>query len=265
MLVDSHCHLDFDDFATELDDVVGRAIDAGVGMMLTICTRLDGFDRVAALAERYDNVYCTVGVHPHEAEEQGVKAADRLIELSAHPKVIGIGETGLDFFYDHSPREAQRISFRAHIAAAQATGLPLVVHSRDADAEMAEILREEMGRGAFAGVMHCFSSGRELAEAAVDLGLYISLSGILTFKKADELRDIARNVPLDRLLVETDAPYLAPVPLRGKRNEPSFVVHTAARLAEVREVGTDMLATATTENFFRLFARADRARALLAA
>ncbi len=264
MLVDSHCHLEFPDFADELDAVVRRAAEAGIGLMVTIGTRLSRFDEVRAIAERYDQIYCTVGVHPHEAEAEGQKTADQLIELAKHPKVIGIGETGLDYFYEHSPRQAQASSFRAHIAAARETGLPLIVHTRDADDETAAILAEAVGQGRLTGVLHCFSSSRQLAEKAVDLGFYISLSGILTFKKALELRDIARDVPTDRLLVETDAPYLAPVPKRGKRNEPAYTAHVAARLAEIRGMTPEAIADATTDNFFRLFTRADRSQATLA-
>ena len=260
LLVDSHCHLDFPEFAEDLDGVMARAAAAGIGMCVTICTRLSKFDQVLAVAERFDNVYCSVGVHPHEAESEGQRTADRLIGLAAHPKVVGIGETGLDFYYDRSPRGLQETSFRAHIAAARETGLPLIVHARDADAETAAILAEEMGQGAYSGLMHCFSSGAELAEKATELGLYISLSGIATFKTAEGLRDIARNVPRDRLLVETDAPFLAPVPHRGKRNEPAFVADTAAVVADLHGLSADALAALTTDNFFRLFTRADRAR-----
>ncbi len=256
MLVDSHCHLDFEDFGEDIDDVVARAGANGVGAMVTICTHLSRFEAVRRVAERYDNIWCSVGVHPHEAGAEGQKAADALVELAGHPKVVGIGETGLDYYYEHSPRAAQRESFRAHIAASRQTGLPLIVHSRDADGEMADILRAEYDLGPFTGVMHCFSSSPALAEAALDIGLYISFSGILTFKKSDEVRAIARDVPVDRLLVETDAPYLAPMPNRGKRNEPAFVVHTAAQLAEVKGLSPDDLAQRTTENFFRLFSRA---------
>jgi len=259
MLVDSHCHLDFKDFGDELDDVVGRAGDSGVGAMVTICTHLSRFAAVRAVAERYDNIWCSVGVHPHEAGAEGQSAADALVELAGHPKVVGIGETGLDYYYDNSPRDAQRQSFRAHIEAARQTGLPLIVHSRDADDEMADILREEYAAGPFTGVMHCFSSGRALAEAALEIGFYISFSGILTFKSADEVRAIARDVPAERLLVETDAPFLAPVPNRGKRNEPAFVVHTAAQLADIKGLGSAELARLTTDNFYRLFGRAARA------
>ncbi|MEP4380640.1 MAG: TatD family hydrolase [Alphaproteobacteria bacterium] len=256
MLVDSHCHLDFEDFGTEVDAVVARAREAGVATMVSISTHLSRFDGVKAVAERFDDVWCSVGVHPHHAGEEGQDTPDRLIELAAHPRVVGIGESGLDYYYDCSPRDRQQISFRAHIAAARATGLPLIVHARDADEETADILRDEMGKGAFTGVMHCFSSGRGLAEAALDLGMYVSFSGILTFKNAEELRDIARDVPEDRLLVETDAPFLAPVPNRGQRNEPAFVVHTADTLAKVKGLDATDLRATTTENFFRLFSRA---------
>ena len=258
MLVDSHCHLDFDAFDGELDSIVANAKDAGVGMMVTICTKLSAFDRVLAIAERYDNIYCSVGVHPHEAGAEGVRTADQLVELAAHPRVVGIGETGLDYFYDHSPRGDQQASFAAHIAAAQRTGLPLIVHSRDADEDMARMLQEAAARAPFDGVLHCFSSGRTLAEMAVGLGLYVSFSGILTFKNAVELREIAADLPLSQVLVETDSPYLAPVPKRGKRNEPSYVAHTAAKLAELRGVGSAEIAATTTDNFFKLFAKTDR-------
>ena len=258
MLVDSHCHLEFPDFADELDAVVARAGEAGVGTMVTICTKVREFARVLAVAERFENVWCSIGLHPHEAAAEPELTAGRLIELAAHPKVVGIGETGLDFYYEHSPREAQERQFRAHIVAARETGLPLIVHTRDADRETATILAEEMGRGPFPGLLHCFSSSRELAEKAVDLGLSISLSGIVTFNKAEELRETARAVPLERILVETDAPYLAPAPKRGKRNEPAFVAHTAAKVAELKGVSAAEIARATTDNFFRLFAKARR-------
>jgi TatD DNase family protein len=255
MLVDSHCHLDFPDFVPEREAVIERARAAGIGTMVTICTRLDEFPTVRAIADAHDDIWCSVGVHPHEAADHATTTADELATLAAHPRVIGIGETGLDFHYDHSPRDAQERIFRAHIAAARASGSPLIVHAREADAEIARILKEE---GATAGVLHCFSSGRALAEAALDLGFYISVSGIVTFKNADELRGIVRDVPLDRLLVETDAPYLAPVPYRGKRNEPAFVAATATAVAAVKGVAPEMLAAATTDNFFRLFQKASR-------
>ena len=261
MLVDSHCHLDFEAFDGELDAIVANAKDAGVGMIVTICTKLSAFDRVLAVADRYDHIYCSVGVHPHEAAAEGVQTAARLVELAAHPKVVGIGETGLDYYYDHSPRDSQQVSFAAHIEAAQETGLPLIIHARDADDDMVRTLEEAAARATLSGVLHCFSSGRALAETAVGLGLYVSFSGILTFKNAEELREIAGVLPLSQVLVETDAPYLAPAPKRGKRNEPSYVAHTAAKLAELRHVGSAEIADVTTHNFFNLFTKADRRRA----
>lgn len=260
MLIDSHCHLDFPELTTDEAGVLARARTAGVGGMLTIGTRLDQFDRVRAIAERHDNVWCSVGVHPHEAKEEGQRTPDRLIEAARHPKVVGIGETGLDFYYEHSPREEQAESFRAHIAASRQTGLPLIVHTRDADAETGDMLEEEYGKGAFPGVIHCFSTGRAMAERALALGLYISISGIVTFKAAEDLRSIVRDIPLDRLLVETDAPYLAPIPKRGKTNEPAYVAHTAAKVAELKGIGLAELEAATTDNFFRLFTKAERSR-----
>ena len=255
MLVDSHCHLDFPDFADDLDAVMGRAAAAGVGVMLTINTHLTRFERTLAVAERFDNVWCTVGIHPHEAGTEPAAEVERLVELSRHPKVVGFGETGLDYFYDKSPRERQRDSFRAHLAAARTTGLPVVVHTRDADADTAAILEEEMAKGAFTGLIHCFSSGPDLAARAVDLGLMVSVSGIVTFKKTEALRATLAAVPLERLLVETDCPYLAPVPYRGKRNEPAYVAATAAALAAVKGVAAADLEAATTAHFFRLFTK----------
>jgi TatD DNase family protein len=256
MLVDSHCHLDFPDFEDELDDVIARARRAGVGAMVTIGTEIARFDRVLAIASADENIYCTVGTHPHEAGTDGEGDPQRLAALAAHEKVIGIGETGLDYHYDNAPREAQKKSFRAHITAARETGLALIVHSRDADGDTIEILTEEFEKGPFGAVMHCFSAGRALADAAVGLGFYISFSGILTFKNADAVREIADMVPVERLLVETDAPYLAPVPKRGKRNEPAYLAHTAAYLASLRGMTPDALAEQTTANFFRLFTKA---------
>lgn len=260
MLIDSHCHLDFPELISDEAGVLARARTAGIGGMLTIGTRLDQFERVRAIAERHDNVWCSVGVHPHEAKEEGQRTPDRLIEATRHAKVVGIGETGLDFYYEHSPREEQAESFRAHIAASRETGLPLIVHTRNADGETGDMLEEEHRRGAFPGLIHCFSSGRAVAERALALGLYISISGIVTFKAAEDLRAIVRDVPLDRLLVETDAPYLAPVPKRGKTNEPAFVAHTAAKVAELKGIGLAELEAATTDNFFRLFTKAERSR-----
>ena len=256
MLVDSHCHLDFPKFAPQLDAVVARAGDAGVGVCVTIGTRLSGFERVHEIAELFPNVYCSIGIHPHDAEKEPLKDESPLIERAKLAKVVGIGETGLDYFYEHAPRQAQVANFRAHIAAARETKLPLIVHTRDADDDTIAVLREEMDRGAFTGVIHCFTGTRRLAEASLELGFYISVSGIATFKKSDQLRAVLRDVPMERLLVETDAPFLAPMPLRGKTNEPSFVVHTAAALAALKGVSAEELAAATTDNFFRLFTRA---------
>ena len=255
MLVDSHCHLDFPDFALEREAVIARARASGVGTMLTISTRLDEFPAVRAIVEAHGDIWCSVGAHPHEAADHAATSAGELAALAAHPRVIGIGETGLDFHYDHSPHEMQERVFRTHIAASHEAGLPLIVHAREADTEIARILAEMRPP---AGVLHCFSSGRGLAEAALDLGFYISISGIVTFRNAEELRGIVRDVPLDRLLVETDAPYLAPVPYRSKRNEPAYVAATAAAVAALKGIDPDELAAATTDNFFRLFRKATR-------
>jgi TatD DNase family protein len=254
MLIDSHCHLDFDDFAADRETVIARARAAGLARMITISTRVTQFATVRGLAEAYDDVYCTVGTHPHNAHEEQV-AAGELVELAQHPKCIGIGEAGLDYHYDFAPRDVAQRVFRTHIAAARESGLPLVIHARDADADVAAILEDEMGKGAFKAVLHCFTSSRKLAEVGLSLGLYVSFSGVLTFKKSDELRAIARDVPNDRLLVETDAPFLAPVPYRGKRNEPAFVAATAKVLAEVKGVSSAALAATTGANALRLFAK----------
>jgi TatD DNase family protein len=265
MLVDSHCHLDFPDLAEDLDEVVARARQAGVGPMLTICTHVTRFERVLAVARRFEGVDCTVGIHPHEAGKEPETSAETLMALANDPKVIGFGETGLDFFYEHSPRDAQERSFRKHIRAARESGLPVIVHTRDADADTMRILEEEQAKGPFAGLIHCFSSSAELAEKAVELGMMVSISGIVTFKKAEALRETVRALPLDHLLVETDAPYLAPVPKRGKRNEPAFTAYTAATVAEVKGISEAELARATTDNFFRLFTKARRPTAVAAA
>jgi len=254
MLVDSHCHLDFPDFEAERDAVIGRAREAGVGLMVTISTRVRQFDRIRAIAEAYENVFCTIGTHPHNAEEEAGIPASELVKIAtSHPKVVGIGEAGLDYFYDKAPRDLQAQGFRAHIEAARETRLPLVIHARQADEDVIRILEEETGKGAFPFILHCFSSGPELARRGVELGGHVSFSGILTFKNSQEIRDIAKTVPTDRLLVETDAPYLAPVPFRGKRNEPAFVAKTAAVLADTIGVTAEEIARITTENFFRLF------------
>ncbi|RWN51959.1 TatD family hydrolase [Mesorhizobium sp.] len=264
MLVDSHCHLDFPDFAEERTAIVARALAAGIGRMVTISTRVKTFQQVLEIAESFDEVYCSVGTHPHNAAEELDVTVEALARLSAHRKVVAIGEAGLDYFYDHAPRDAQAQGFRTHIAAARETGLPLVIHARDADSDMADILEDETGKGAFPFVLHCFSSGRRLAEIGVALGGYVSFSGIVTFKNSAELRAIAADVPHDRLLVETDAPYLAPIPFRGKRNEPAYVAHTAKVLAETIGVSEADIAAITTDNFFRLFSKMPRPTALSA-
>jgi TatD DNase family protein len=258
MLVDSHCHLDFPDFSGELDAIIGRARAVGVGRMVTISTRIKRHGDLLAIAERFDDVFCSIGTHPHNAHEELDIAVNEIVHMTEHRKVVAIGEAGLDYHYDLSPRDAQERGFRNHVAAARATGLPLVIHSRDADDDMARILEEEMGKGAFKAVLHCFTGGRVLAERAIALGLSISFTGIVTFKKSDELRAIAAALPSDRILVETDAPYLAPGRYRGKRNEPSYVTETAKVLAETRGVSADELARQTTDNFFRLFSKTPR-------
>jgi TatD DNase family protein len=256
MLIDSHCHLDYFT-AEELPVILARAAEAGVGEMVTIGTRLGQSVHIRGIAEAHENVWCTVGVHPHSAAEEPVPAPETLAAMAAGPKVIGIGESGLDYFYDKAPRDVQQASFRAHIRAARLAAVPLAIHARNADEDIARILREERDAGGpFDFLLHCFSSGRALAEAALEMGGYISLSGILTFPKSQEIRDIARDVPAERLLVETDAPYLAPVPYRGKRNEPAWTAHTAAVLAEIRGLSRDEIAALTTANFRRLFSKA---------
>ncbi len=254
-LVDSHCHLDFPSLRGDLEGVMERAAAAGIGAMVTICTRVQQFPSILEIAERFENVYCSVGLHPHDAAEEQDLTAARLVELATHDKVVGIGETGLDYHYNKSPHDIQAQMFRRHIAASRELQMPLIVHSRAADGEMVEILQEESSNGAFPGVLHCFSSGPQLAHAALELGFYISFSGILTFKNAQEVRDIAAEVPLDRLLVETDAPYLAPAPHRGKDNEPAYVAHTAARLAEMCGLSMAEITRQTTQNFQRLFSK----------
>jgi len=258
MLVDSHCHLDFPDFAPDLDSIVARAAEAGIGRIVTISTRVRRLSELIAIAEKYDNVYCSVGTHPHHADEEDGIPADELAELTRHPKVVALGEAGLDYFYDNGSPQAQARGFRAHIAAARATGLPLVIHTREADEDCGRILEEEAARGAFRAVLHCYTGGRELAMKAIALGLSISFTGILTFKKSEALRALAAELPADRIMVETDAPYLAPGKFRGKRNEPAYVVEVARVLAEARGVSLDEIARQTTENFFRLFSKVPR-------
>ncbi|MDE3015593.1 MAG: TatD family hydrolase [Pseudomonadota bacterium] len=266
MLVDSHCHLNFSDFKEDIKDVIARARVAGVRVMQTICTGMAEFDEVLGIAEKYENIYCSVGVHPNDSGKTEIVLSEKLIEKTLHPKVIGIGETGLDYHYfpsskpqgtsDKSDRESQKNSFIQHIAAARKTGLPLIVHTRDADEDTVHILKQEMAKGAFKGLIHCFTSSKYLAEQMIELGLYISVSGIISFKNAQDIRDTVSGLPINRLLVETDAPYLAPAPHRGKRNEPSFVMYTNKVLAELKGISEDESARATTENFFRLFNKA---------
>jgi TatD DNase family protein len=256
MLVDSHCHLEFPDFAADQDGVIGRARAAGIGHFLTICTRVRRFNEILRVAEAHDDVSCSLGTHPHNADEEEDITTAELVKLAQHPKVVAIGETGLDYFYDNSPRDLQQEAFRRHLRAAIELDLPVIVHTRDADDDTARILREEGQGTGLKGVIHCFSSGPQLAADALDLGFYISFSGILTFKKAEELRETARNVPADKMLVETDAPFLAPIPMRGKRNEPAFVVHTAKVLGEIHGLDAAALADRTTTNFFTLFSKA---------
>jgi TatD DNase family protein len=255
MLVDSHCHLDFPDFADELDAVVARAEAAGVGRIVTISTRVRRLDALLATTDRFPNVYCSVGTHPHHADEEDGITSDELIALTRHPKVVALGEAGLDYFYNNGSPEAQARGFRAHIAAARATGLPLVIHTREADEDCGRILDEEMAKGPFRAVLHCYTGGHELAMKAIAHGLSISFTGILTFKKSQALRELAAALPADRIMVETDAPYLAPGKYRGKRNEPAYVVETAKVLAEARGVTLDEIAKQTTANFFRLFSK----------
>ena len=258
MIVDSHCHLDFPELYADLDGVIARAKNAGVERMLTICTSVASIPKVLAIADKYPEVYAAIGIHPHRVEEHGVLPVEQIVSWTEHPKVIGIGETGLDYHYDKSPRDMQRASFANHIEAARQTGLPFITHTRNADADTSAIIEEMCGDGQAAGLLHCFSSGRVLAENAVANGLYISFSGILTFRNSQDIRDTAKIVPQDRLLVETDAPFLAPVPKRGKTNEPAFTAYTAGVLAETCGIGSDQMNEVTTDNFFNLFDKADR-------
>ncbi len=256
MFIDSHCHLNYKGLVENQQAVLDRARAAGVGLMLNISTRVSEWDEVIGLAEREVDVMASVGIHPHEADLHPDVHADMLVAKAAHPKVVGIGETGLDYYYDHSDRERQRESFRAHIAAARETQLPLIVHTRDAEQDSLDILSEEMAKGRFPALIHCFTASREFAESVLDLGLHISLSGIVTFKNARDLQETAQLVPLNRLLIETDAPFLAPVPHRGRTCEPAFVADTAAFLANLRGESIEQVAEATADNFLHLFAKA---------
>lgn len=255
-ITDSHCHLDFGSFADDLDAVVERAQRAGVARMVTICTRLRNEPQVRAIAERYEPVFYAAGTHPMSAADEPLATVEELVALAKHPKFVGIGETGLDYHYTADSKDVQQVSLRVHIDAARRTGLPLIIHSRDADDDMAKILSEEHARGAFSCVMHCFTSSPELAQAALDLGFYLSMSGISSFPRSTDLRDIFKSAPIDRILVETDAPYLAPPPHRGKRNEPAYTVHTARIAAEAFGLNYEDFAAQTEANFERLFSRA---------
>lgn len=255
MFTDSHCHLNYQGLVEEQAAVLERARAGGVSRMLNIATRASEWDAVRATAEREPDVWATIGIHPHEADEHPDVDTARLVEGAAHPRIVGIGETGLDYYYDHSDRQRQQDSFRAHIAASRETGLPLIVHTRDAEEDTATILRDEMGKGTFPGVIHCFTASDAFADIALDLGFYISLSGIVTFKSARALQDTARRVPEDRLLIETDSPFLAPVPHRGRTCEPLFVTDTARFLADLRDISVEHLAERTSANFSTLFSK----------
>lgn len=253
MLADSHCHLNYKGLVEEQQAVLERARARGVTAMLNIATRESEWDDVLATAERESDVWATVGIHPHEADQHPHVDTAKLVARAAHPRIVGIGETGLDYYYDHSDRARQQTSFRAHIAAARQAGVPIVVHTRDAEGDTAAILREEMGKGAFKGVIHCFTGTGAFADIALDLGFYISISGIVTFKSARELQETAARLPIERLLIETDAPFLAPVPHRGKTGEPAFVADTAAFLAQLRGESIEQLQDVTARNFHALF------------
>lgn len=256
MLIDSHVNLHSEKFSDDLDLVIGRARAAGVTGLLTISDRLSSTQAIRRIADAHDDVWRSVGVHPHHAKDEPDLTPETLIRLTEDPKVIGVGECGLDFHYEYSPRDVQENVFRVHIAAARETGLPLIIHMRDADEAMLGMLEDECGKGPFTPLLHCYTGGPALAAGVLAMGGYISFAGIITFKNADDIRAIAKSAPGDRIVVETDCPYLAPVPMRGRRNEPAFVVHVAAKLAEVRGVDAGEIAKATSDNFFRLFARA---------
>jgi len=254
-IVDSHCHLDFEPFAGHLAEVIARARDNGVHLMVTISTRVKRFDQIRAIVEAHDEIWCTIGTHPHNAREETDVTVDDLVRIAAHPRVVGIGEAGLDYHYDRSPREVQAACFRTHIRAARETGLPLIIHSREAEDDTGAILEEEMGQGAFTPLLHCFASRPELAVRGLAIGAYVSFSGILTFRNATDIHQAALLTPMDRVLVETDAPYLAPVPYRGKTNEPAYVRHTLEELARLKGVSAADAARATSANFFNLFTK----------
>lgn len=258
MLVDSHCHLDFPEFQEDFEAVLARAEEAGVKTMMTICTHVTKFDQVHAIAKAHDNIFCTVGIHPHNADSEPEVTVDQLVQWASDPKVVGFGETGLDYFYEHSPREIQQRQFRTHIEAARKLDLPVIVHTRDAEEDTLAIIEQEYNKAPFRGLIHCFSASDEFAQRVVSMGFYISISGIVTFKKAEELREAIKNVSVDRLLVETDAPYLAPIPKRGKRNEPAYTAFTAAKVAEIKGLSEEEFAKQSTDNYFTLFSKAKR-------
>ncbi|GGF64380.1 TatD-related deoxyribonuclease [Terasakiella brassicae] len=258
MLVDSHCHLDFPEFQEDFEAVLARAEETGVKTMMTICTHVTKFDQVHAIAKAHDNIFCTVGIHPHNADSEPEVTVDQLVQWASDPKVVGFGETGLDYFYEHSPREIQQRQFRTHIEAARKLDLPVIVHTRDAEEDTLAIIEEEYNKAPFRGLIHCFSASDAFAQRVVSMGFYISISGIVTFKKAEELREAIKNVPVDRLLVETDAPYLAPIPKRGKRNEPAYTAFTAAKVAEIKGLSEEEFAKQSTDNYFTLFSKAKR-------
>ena len=255
MLIDSHCHLNMQEFADDLPQVIANAKAAGVSLMQTICTRSSDFAGIIKIAEKYPEIYASFGIHPHEVEKEKLLTVDEIIAYTNHPKVIGVGETGLDYYYEHSKRDIQKESFINHIKASAQTNLPVIVHSRNADEDTISIMSSEMKTNPYPGLIHCFSSTRELATASLDIGLYISIAGIITFKNAEDLRDTMKYVPLERILIETDSPYLAPIPMRGKRNEPAFVAHVAKILAELKGLPVSKIAEVTTENFMRLFSK----------
>lgn len=257
-LVDSHCHLDFEGLIEDIEGVIARAHDANVHGMLAINTRLETFERLHALVAPFPELSCSVGVHPHQAKDEPDTDLEALLERAGRSKVVAIGETGLDYYYDNSPRGAQRVNFETHIKAAQQSGLPIIVHTRDAEADTLELLADGLKAASFGGVIHCFTASQAFAEAALEMGFYISLSGIVTFKNATDLQATAKTLPMDRLLVETDSPYLAPVPMRGRPCEPAYVAHTAAYVAGLKDVTLDHLAASTTNNFFTLFQKAER-------
>jgi TatD DNase family protein len=258
MYVDSHCHLTFEDFKDDMDGILARANNAGVEHMVSICTTIDEFPAIHTLVSRHDQMSCTVGIHPHEAESQAKITVEELKQYATQEKVVGIGETGLDFYYEHAPRAIQIEQFRTHIAASRDLQIPLIVHTREAEQETLEVLKEEYKKGEFPGVIHCFTASAKFAEEVLKLGFYISISGIVTFKKATALQEIVKNIPLEKLLIETDSPYLAPIPNRGKRNEPSFVIYVAQKISEIKDIPSKKVAEVTSNNFYTLFNKVQR-------